>query len=130
MQTKFMQVQAMWVQTQWKNPGCHCINCENLLTTVTQTPASDVSNAVAVYFQGNIVQSLLVGEEFEEKTQKEVTSILKAAVDQKVIKMMTISDAIFKFLIFTMQSTIFSNTCLSQTQFLCRQKALFMLSFL
>ena len=51
-------------------PGCQCINCENLLTTVTQTPASEVSEAAALYFQGNIVQSLRVGEEFEEKTKK------------------------------------------------------------
>ena len=78
-------------------PGCQCINCENLLTTVTQTPASEVSEAAALYFQGNIVQSLRVREEFEEKTKKEVTSILKATVDQKVIKTMTTCDASLNF---------------------------------
>jgi len=53
------------------------------LTTVTQTPASEVSEVVALYFQGDIEQSLLIGEEVEIREDSEGSDInTEAAVDQ------------------------------------------------
>jgi len=56
-------------------PGCQCINCENLLPKVTQTPASEVSEAATLYFQGDIEQSLLIGEEVEIREDSEGSDI-------------------------------------------------------
>ena len=45
------------------------------MTAVTQTPASEVSEAVALYFQGDIEQSLLIGEEVEIREDSEGSDI-------------------------------------------------------
>ena len=45
------------------------------MTTVAQTPASEASEVVALYFQGDIEQSLLIGEEVEIREDSEGSDI-------------------------------------------------------
>ena len=52
-------------------PGRQCIYCDNIYTTVTQTLTTDVPAAAVLYFQGDMEQSLLIGEEFDTEHSSE-----------------------------------------------------------
>ena len=87
MKTKFVQDKAVWVQTQWTNlwsrMSVHQLR-EPLDNSHTNSSLSaEVSEAVALYFQGDIEQSLLIGEEVEIREDSEGSDInTEAAVDQ------------------------------------------------
>ena len=67
----------MWVQTVG-NPVVQdvmqCIYCDNIIS-VTQTLTTDVPAAAVLYFQGDMEQSLLIGEEVEIREESEGSDI-------------------------------------------------------
>ena len=68
------------------------VSCDNIYTTVTQTLTTEVPAAAVLNFQGDMEQSLLIGEgvEIKEESEKEVTLIQSTAVKPKIMKLMTI----------------------------------------
>ena len=60
---------------QSSGPGRQCIYCDNIYTTVTQTLTTDVPAAAVLNFQGDMEQSLLIGEGVEIKEESEGSNI-------------------------------------------------------